>query len=110
MEGFDGSRNYDAARRRRRTEVLDNLVKVLRAQGPLPEAVPELVWAAERFTGGAYGSYNPPGVLTSLGHVAGTPHGLVHFASSDHSPEWPGYMDGAIREGEKAAGEALAHF
>ena len=30
------------------------------------------------------------------------------IAGSGWSPEWPGYMDGAIRSGEKAAKEALA--
>jgi monoamine oxidase len=108
MEGFDGSRNYDARRRTRRQEVINNLAKFFGPKARHPKQYLELVWAAERFTGGAYGSYNPPGVLTSLGHVAGRSHGLLHFACSDHSPEWPGYMDGAIRQGERAAKEVLA--
>ena len=40
-----------------------------------PTSYLELVWAAEPYTRGAYGSYNPPGVLTSIGHVAGRPVG-----------------------------------
>ena len=40
-----------------------------------PTSYLELVWAAEPYTRGAYGSYNPPGVLTSIGHVAGQPVG-----------------------------------
>jgi monoamine oxidase len=110
MEGFDGSRNYDANRRRRRKEVLHNLATFFGQKARHPQQYLELVWAAERYTGGAYGSYNPPGVITSIGHVAGRPHGLVHFCSSDQSPEWPGYMDGAIRQGERAAGEVLAEL
>ncbi len=108
MEGFDGSRNYEASRQRRRTEVLGNLAEFFGPKARRPKQYLELVWAAERFTQGAYGSYNPPGVITSIGNVAGKPHGRVHFACSDHSPEWPGYMDGAIRQGERAAGEVLA--
>jgi monoamine oxidase len=110
MEGFDGSRNYDAHRRRRRKEVINNLAQFFGPKARHPKEYLELVWAAERFTAGAYGSYNPPGVLTSLGHVAGKPHGRIHFACSDHSPEWPGYMDGAIRQGERAAKEVLAEL
>ena len=68
----------------------------------------ELVWAAEPYTRGAYGSYNPPGVLTSIGHVAGQPVGGVHFAASELTAQWIGYMDGAIRSGERAAGEINA--
>ena len=35
------------------------------------------------------------------------PVGRLHFAGADFSPLWPGYMDGAIRSGERAAHEAL---
>jgi hypothetical protein len=36
------------------------------------------------------------------------PAGSLYFASSDLSPQWPGYMDGAIRSGEQAAEAVLA--
>lgn len=108
MEGLDGSDNYDAPRRKRRAEVLENLALYFGAEARHPRRYLEHVWAAERYTGGAYGSYNPPGVITSIGHVASRPHGPIHFANSDHSPIWPGYMDGAIRQGERAAKEVLA--
>ncbi len=68
----------------------------------------DLAWAGEPFTRGAYGSFNPPGVLTSLRDAAATASGLLHFAGADMSPQWPGYMDGAIRSGERVAREVLA--
>jgi monoamine oxidase len=34
--------------------------------------------------------------------VAG-PVGNIHFAGADYSPDWPGYMEGAIRSGDAAA-------
>jgi monoamine oxidase len=68
-----------------------------------------MVWDLEPYTRGAYGEFNPPGVLTSLGAAAAAaPVGNLHFAGSGWSPEWPGYMDGAIRSGERAAKAALA--
>jgi monoamine oxidase len=66
-----------------------------------------MVWAFEPFTRGAYGSYNPPGVLTSLGPRATDRVGPIHFAGADYSPKWPGYMDGAIRSGEATAHDVL---
>jgi monoamine oxidase len=36
------------------------------------------------------------------------PAGAVHLAGADCSPLWPGYMDGAIRSGERAATDVLA--
>jgi monoamine oxidase len=67
-----------------------------------------MVWAAEQYTGGAYGSFNPPGVLTSLAEAAGGPVGNIHFAGADYSAQWPGYMEGAIRSGQATAAAVLA--
>jgi monoamine oxidase len=39
----------------------------------------------------------------ALAHV-----GKLHFSGADTSALWPGYTDGAIRSGERAAREALA--
>ena len=86
MEGLDGSDNYDARRRKRRKEVLDCLALYFGEKARHPRRYLEHVWAAERYTRGAYGSYNTPGVLTSIGHVAEKPFGPIHFAASDHSP------------------------
>ena len=66
----------------------------------LRKSVTRLV-LVEPFTRGAYGSFNPPGVLTSLAPQAVGPVGQLHFAGADTSAEWPGYMDGAIRTGER---------
>jgi monoamine oxidase len=49
-------------------------------------------------------------VLTSLGAEVDGPAGLLHFAGADYSPQWPGYMDGAIRSGEGAAAQVLAEL
>ena len=49
-------------------------------------------------------------MLTSLGPKTVRPVGRLHFAGDGTSPEWPGYMDGAIRSGERAAKEVLARL
>ena len=67
-----------------------------------------MVWATERYTRGAYGSFNPPGVLTSLGAATGRAGRAAALRRRRTSAEWPGYMDGAIRSGERAAKEVLA--
>ena len=61
-----------------------------------------------RWTLGAYGSFNPPGVITGLGALLEESVGPIHFAGADFSPTWSGYMDGAIGSGEQAA-KAVAH-
>jgi monoamine oxidase len=92
----------------RRTEVLRSLARYFGSAALNPTGYADMVWATEAFTLGAYGSFNPPGVLTSLGAAVQGPAGNLHFAGADHSPEWPGYMEGAIRSGAAVAEEVLA--
>ena len=108
MEGDDSRRFYGASLSARRRAVLKSLARYFGPDALHPVHYVDLAWATEPFTRGAYGSFNPPGVLTSLRDAATTATGLLHFAGADMSPQWPGYMDGAIRSGERAAREALA--
>jgi monoamine oxidase len=65
-------------------------------------------WSAEPWTRGCYGGYLPPGVLTDFGAAIRPPFGRIHWAGAEISAYWNGYMDGAVRSGERAAAEALA--
>jgi monoamine oxidase len=107
FEGDAGSDFYDKSPHARRDAALECLARYFGERARHPRNYLELVWAAEPFTRGAYGAYNPPGVLTSIGHVAGRAVDGVHFAASELTPKWVGYMDGAIRSGERAADEIL---
>jgi monoamine oxidase len=92
----------------RRSAVLDSLARYFGSPALTPTGYADMVWASEAFTLGAYGSFNPPGVLTSLGASVGGPAGNLWFAGADYSPEWPGYMEGAIRSGAAVAQQTLA--
>jgi len=50
----------------------------------------------------------PPGVLSDFGPAIRAPVGRVHWAGSETSTFWAGYMDGAVRSGERVAREVLA--
>ena len=67
----------------------------------------EMVWAQEEFTGGCYAGFLPTGVWTSYGEALRAPAGLIHWAGTETATDWNGYMDGAVRSGERAAGEVL---
>lgn len=108
MEGNDSRAFYGRSAASRRKAALDCFARYFGEQARRPTAYFDLPWAEEVYTRGAYGSYNPPGVLTSLGDAAVAPVGPLHFAGADTAPLWPGYMDGAVRSGERAAREALA--
>jgi monoamine oxidase len=56
----------------------------------------------------AEGQPSPPGVLTEFGHALPAPCGRIHRAGTESSALMYGFVDGAIRSGERAAGEVLA--
>jgi monoamine oxidase len=65
-------------------------------------------WPSEPWTRGCYGANMGPGVLTTLGPALRAPVGRIHWAGTETSPVWSGYIEGAIRSGERAAAEVLA--
>jgi monoamine oxidase len=67
----------------------------------------EMDWTAEPFTKGCPTGSTPPGVLSRYGAALRAPAGRVHFAGTETSDFWAGYMDGAVRSGERAATEVL---
>ena len=48
-----------------------------------------------------------PGLL-AYGTALREPVGPIHWAGTEYSPVWNGYMEGAVRSGEAAAAEVLA--
>jgi monoamine oxidase len=77
-----------------------------RAFGPRAGSPVEFLeqdWTAERWSGGCYGAHAPPGVLTQFGPALREPCGRIHWAGSETATVWSGYMDGAVRSGERVA-------
>ncbi|KAL4779260.1 hypothetical protein BJX76DRAFT_365447 [Aspergillus varians] len=66
-------------------------------------------WAHDEFAGlGCPCTSMPPGVLDTLGgNGLRAPIGNLHFAGTETAGEWKGYMEGAIRSGERAAAEVV---
>ena len=77
-------------------------------QAAKPIAYIEKNWSEEPWTRGCYVGYTPPGVLTDYGPWIRKPIGRIHWAGAETSDYWNGYMDGAVRSGERAAAEVLA--
>ena len=66
-------------------------------------------WDLEEWSRGGPVAVAPPNVLTQHGSALRAKVDGLHFAGTETSPYWTGYMDGAIRSGERVAKEILEH-
>ena len=64
-------------------------------------------WTLERYSGGGMIGHAPPGVLTEFGYTLREPCGRIHWAGTESSAVMCGWIDGAIRSGERAASEVM---
>jgi monoamine oxidase len=108
--GTDARGWYDLPAEQRRQTVLDNLVNYFGERARNPFQYVENAWADEAFSRGDPVAGLPPGVLLDFGTALRAPVGRIHWAGTETSDFWVGYMDGAVRSGERAAQEALAEL
>jgi monoamine oxidase len=87
--------------------VLDGLARLFGRRARLPLAYFETDWSRDGWTTGCV-SPVPRNVLTRFGPALRTPVGRIHWAGTETSEAWCGYMDGAVRSGERVAAEVLA--
>ncbi|BBY95687.1 monoamine oxidase [Mycobacterium gallinarum] len=66
-------------------------------------------WTIERYSGGGMIAHTPPGVLTEFGPALREPCGRIHWAGTESSARMYGFIDGAVRSGERAAVEVMEH-
>jgi monoamine oxidase len=61
----------------------------------------------EEWSRGCYAGLMGPGVWTTLGTALREPIGRIHWAGTETSDVWNGYIDGAVRSGERVAKEVM---
>jgi monoamine oxidase len=93
----------------RKKFIVERMVRWLGPEAAHPIDYEDQDWPAEAWSRGCYGPVMGPGVMTSVGKVIREPHGRVHWAGTETATRWSGYIDGAIRSGERAATEVCAH-
>jgi monoamine oxidase len=94
----------------RKKAVIEQLVSFLGPEAAHPIDYEDQDWPAELWSRGCFSVSMPPGVMTTLGRVIREPHGRIHWAGTETSTRWMGYVDGAIRSGERAATEILTKY
>ena len=108
IEGEAGRTWGQKSPEERQAGVLDSFAAYFGEAARRPKRFIEMSWAAEPYTRGCYVGYTPPGVLTSYGPWLARPVGRIHWAGTETAGYWNGYMDGAVRSGERAAKDVRA--
>lgn len=65
------------------------------------------LWVREDYIYGAPTNSMGPGVLRKYGRVLREPFGSLHFGGGETAYEWKGYLEGALRAGQRAADEVI---
>jgi monoamine oxidase len=90
--------------------VLANFSTYFNKGKPIPKPTSVVVkdWTREEWTRGCPVAIMGTGVLSEYGPHIAKPVGRIHWAGTETATYWHGYMDGAVRSGQRAAKEIRA--
>jgi monoamine oxidase len=106
--GEDARRLGQVSAGARRRAALDAFTRLFGPRAAHPRRVIEHNWSQEIWTRGCYAGSMPPGVWLDYGSALRAPVGRIHWAGTETSEVFMGYMDGAVRSGERAARDVRA--
>ena len=98
--------SLDEAERARR--VVADLTVFFGEEAASPSEVLQRNWTEEPYTRGCYGGRFATGLWTTVGPHLSAPCGRIHWAGAETAAVWNGYIDGAIRSGQRAAAEVVS--
>jgi monoamine oxidase len=91
----------------RRAAVLANFAAMFGDRALEPVHYFDQDWSSEVWSRGGPVAAAPTGVLSDFGSAIRQPVGAIHWAGTETATYWNGYMEGAVRSGERAAQEVL---
>jgi monoamine oxidase len=91
----------------RRAAVLEQFQSFFGPKARHPRSFFETTWAGEQWTRGCPVGIPATGALFAYGPWLTRPIGRIHWAGTETADYWNGYMDGAVRSGERAASEVV---
>jgi monoamine oxidase len=107
--GGDNARKYNAmSPSDRQSAVLKQFSTFFGSQAASPVSFFDTSWSGEQWTRGCPVGIPSTGALLAYGPWMRQPVGRIHWAGTETSTYWNGYMDGAVRSGERAATEVLS--
>lgn len=107
--GFVDAREFDALpAEQRRARALDGFAALFGEQARTPIDYLDFSWGTEEFSPGGPTAATRPGGWTSTGGALREPVGRVFWAGTETADAWTGFLDGAVRSGQRAADEVTA--
>ncbi|MEQ9301326.1 MAG: flavin monoamine oxidase family protein [Cyclobacteriaceae bacterium] len=94
----------------RKRVVLQQFARYFGEQALKPIDYIDQDWSAEEYSAGCYAGYFPPNALTEFGELLRKPEGLIHWAGTETATNWNGYMEGAVRSGQRVTRELAAIY
>jgi monoamine oxidase len=91
----------------RRRVLLDQLSGWFGPEAREPTEIIDHDWSQEPWVQGCPVASPPPGLSIARAECLREPAGRIHWAGTETATKNPGYLDGAVRSGERAAAEAL---
>jgi monoamine oxidase len=114
MMGFIGGHEARVWEQRpegsRRDRVLRQFAHFFGDEALAPREAVEFNWSTEVWSRGCPVAVLGPGTLVDFGAALREPVNRLHWAGTETSTYWNGYMDGAVRSGKRAAAEVLARL
>lgn len=110
MDGEAVLRWADRTQEERRDFVVSEIVRIFGAAGSNPVDYTDKAWSADPWRRGGYGTQPTPGAWTVAGEAWNRPVDRIHWAGSDTSAVWNGYVEGALQAGQRAADEVMAEL
>jgi monoamine oxidase len=110
--GFVGGSAHDAwaalSPADRKVAVLRHYADLFGPEALSPRDYTEMDWSEEEWTRGCPAAFTGTRTLTRYGPALRQPFRHIHWAGTETADYWAGYMDGAVRAGERVAREVLA--
>ncbi|AQG81488.1 flavin monoamine oxidase family protein [Spirosoma montaniterrae] len=92
----------------RRKSAMHSFTTFFGPQASTPQRYLDHSFLNEPWSKGCYAAVPQPGFWTSVGPALRQPVGRIHWAGTETSDIWNGYIDGAVRSGERVAQELLS--
>jgi monoamine oxidase len=109
--GFVDARGFDELpAEQRRTDALSCFASLFGEEALKPLDYVDHRWGTEEFAAGGPTAAVPPGSWTRYGPWLRRPVGPIHWAGTETADEWTGFLDGAVRSGQRAAAEVAARL